>query len=658
MKYGAFLAALFLIPAVMAQEAPERPLIDVSNYRIEAELDLDRSFLRGRAELEFSVLDEVLAIPFRFNRQLTVTGVTDPSGLRYSLRADDFSRDSIRVQADDPFRQGEVRQLIFEFEGLLEREQYAFLDVPSNQRAVIDRDGARLLSEGNWFPNYRLPMDSATFDLRITVPLGFTAVGPGQPAGIETLGLSEAFLWRSSEELTAAPVLVSRYLRHQAQAGEIPVTFYVEEDLTADLDALALRMGEVIGFFAEEYGPAPFPEMTVVQAGNLNLGVPGARGLLMLENRRLEPEGLSPALLARRLALQWWGFDVRIARPIDAWMSDGFATFAALRFLQAKQPDLFQTELARLAVDALKYQDTSPISGGLNLEVGSPRYESIVAGKGAWVLYMLGQLTGPERLQEVVRSFYSEHSGKSVTIGNFSQWVRQETGSDYSWFFVQWVESVGVPEFRVDYTVFKLRDGGYKIRGQVRQNLELFRMPVDIHIETKGQAEQKFLEVSGKTTSFTFDTETQPVRIDLDPAGKILMDSERMRVSVAIAIGDEFREAGEYVSALQEYDKAIRLNPRSSLAHFRLGQTFFEQHSYSNSANSMRDSLNGDLKPEWVETWAHIFLGKIYDVLGQRQRARAEYQKAINTGNDTNGAQAEAAKYLDEPFNKPSAVLG
>jgi aminopeptidase N len=281
-----------------------------------------------------------------------------------------------------------------------------------------------------------------------------------------------------------------------------------------------------------------------------------------------------------------------------------------------------------------------------------------VAGKGAWVLYMLGQLTGPEPLKELLQGFYKEYRGRAATIGDFSQWVRQETGTDYSWFFVQWVESVGVPEFRVDYTVFRLRDGGFKVRGQVRQNLELFRMPMDIHIETKGAAEEKFLEVNGKTTSFTFDTETQPVRIDLDPTGKILMDSERMRVSVAIAIGDEYREAAEFVSALEEYDKAARLNPRSSLAHFRLGQTFFEQHSYSNSANSMRDSLNGDLKPEWVETWAHIFLGKIYDILGQRQRARAEYQKAINTGNDYDGAQAEAAKYLDEPFNKPSAVLG
>jgi tetratricopeptide (TPR) repeat protein len=658
MKSSALLAILGLAVPTWAQEAPDKPLIEVEHYAISVEIETDRSFLRGQAEIRFSVLQETLAVPFRLNRQLSVTGVTDPSGLRYSLRADDFSRDSIRVQSDVPFRQGELRQLRFEFEGLLEKEQYAFLDVPSTQRAVIDRDGARLLSEGNWFPSYRLLLDAATVELKVTVPLGFTGVGPGVLAGIETLGLSEAFTWRSDEPLTAVPAMVGRYLRHQDTSGSTPLTFYVLEEVTGDLSVVAAQINEILEFYREEFGVIPIQHLTVVQAGNISLGVPGARGLLLLENRLLEAAALPVMTLARRLALQWWGFDLRLARPADAWLSDGFATYAGLRYLQARKPELFAAELARQAVEALKYQDTSPISGGLNLEVGSPKYDSIVAAKGAWVLYMLGQLTEPDRLREIVKGFYDRYAGSAATVGDFSQWVKEQTGTDYRWFFVQWVESVGVPEFRVDYTIFKLKSGGYKIRGQVRQNLELFRMPLDINIETKGQAELKHLDVSGKTTSFTFETETQPVRLELDPAGKILMDSERMRVAVAIAIGDEYREAGEYVSALQEYEKAVSLNPRSSLAHFRLGQTFFEQHSYSNAANSMRDSLNGDLKPEWVETWAHIYLGKIYDILGQRQRARAEYQKAINTGNDYNGAQAEAKRYLEEPFNKPSAVLG
>jgi hypothetical protein len=50
--------------------------------------------------------------------------------------------------------------------------------------------------------------------------------------------------------------------------------------------------------------------------------------------------------------------------------------------------------------------------------------------------------------------------------------------------------------------------------------------------------------------------------------------------------------------------------------------------------------------------WSYIYLGKIYDILGQRQRAMAEYTKAVNTKDDTDGAQAEAQKWLAEPFTR------
>ena len=195
------------------------------------------------------------------------------------------------------------------------------------------------------------------------------------------------------------------------------------------------------------------------------------------------------------------------------------------------------------------------------------------------------------------------------------------------------------------------------IRGQIEQDLELFRMPVDILIETKGQPETKNLRIAGKNTTFRFETETMPVKFQLDPNGKILHESDRMRVLVNIALGEEYQQIGEYVTAIREFEKAKTLDPLNSLAHYRLGETFFLQHSYSNAANSFRDALNGDLQPDWVQVWTHIHLGKIFDILGQRQRALAEYQKAINTENDHLGAQAEAQKYLNEPFTKPRSLI-
>lgn len=640
------------------QPIPESRLIDVIDYRIEVEVQPDRSFLEGESKVKFLVLEETLAVPFSFNKQLTLLEVYDEEDVSYSLRTDDFATSRIRVQSPDPLREGAQKTLTFRFEGLLEEDEYAFLDVASTQKAVIDREGALLLPEGLWFPSHQLAVDPATATVRVTVPLGFSVVAPGRLDPIETVGLSEIFTWRSEDPITQVPVIVARYYRAEYEGEAVPQTFYMPEDSDKSMQEFADLVDEIVSFYTGWLGPAPFTGLTLTEVRNSQLGMPTAKALILLEPKLVEAHSLPVLEVARRVALQWWGHSVHIQRPMDAWLSDGFAAFSALRYVQSKDPKQFESELAKQAVEALKYQDTAPIINGLDLEAGSPRYQSIVGSKGAWVLYMLGQLIGPEKLDDLLSQFYDKYAGNTASIPDFVKLIGEATGDNYAWFFIQWIESVGVPEFQVDYTIFRLREGGYKIRGQVKQDIELFRMPLDILIETKGQPEEKHIMVNGKTTSFQFETETLPLRFEADPKGKILMDSERMRIAVLIALGDEFREAGEFVSAIEEYEKAVTLNARSSLAHFRLGETFFLQHSYSNAANSMRDSLNGDLKPEWVETWAHIYLGKVYDILGQRQRAKAEYQKAVNSKIDYNGAQAEAEKYLAQPYTKPSGVIG
>ena len=69
-------------------------------------------------------------------------------------------------------------------------------------------------------------------------------------------------------------------------------------------------------------------------------------------------------------------------------------------------------------------------------------------------------------------------------------------------------------------------------------------------------------------------------------------------------------------------------------------------------------TLNGDLDPKWTEVWSHIKLGQIFDITGQRERAVNEYNLAIRTKDNTQGAQEEAAKYLKSPYERQKRVEG
>jgi Tfp pilus assembly protein PilF len=113
-----------------------------------------------------------------------------------------------------------------------------------------------------------------------------------------------------------------------------------------------------------------------------------------------------------------------------------------------------------------------------------------------------------------------------------------------------------------------------------------------------------------------------------------------------------YMEIGEFQEALKEYQKALDVNRNSSLAHYRVAEVFFLQRNNQAAANEYRQALGGDLEPKWIEVWGHLSLGKIYDISGQRERAVNEYNLAIRTKDNTQGAQEEAAKYLKQPFER------
>ena len=90
-----------------------------------------------------------------------------------------------------------------------------------------------------------------------------------------------------------------------------------------------------------------------------------------------------------------------------------------------------------------------------------------------------------------------------------------------------------------------------------------------------------------------------------------------------------------------------------SLAHYNKAETFFQQYDYQDAANEFRAALNGDLNPKWIEVWSHIYLGRIFETVGQHDRAMNEFKLAIATADDTRGAQdmAQAALRRKEPVD-------
>jgi aminopeptidase N len=280
------------------------------------------------------------------------------------------------------------------------------------------------------------------------------------------------------------------------------------------------------------------------------------------------------------------------------------------------------------------------------------------------ILHMLRWVLGEDKYNKTMREFAGDYAGKSATTDDFRTMAEKNYGDQLTWFFSQWLDSTGAPEFKVKYTTYRLggaaaqqpkeeKAPGFRVTGEVSQDLDLFRMPVDIKIDTDGKTESKRIEVVGTTSPFTVETFGRPRRIMLDPDHHVLTNSSDVKLRSSILRGQALQQQGDLSAALAEFNKALDLNKNSSLAHYRVAEVFFLQRNYQSSANAYRASIDGDGDPRWTEVWSRIQLGKIFDITGQRERAVNEYRQALQTNDNTFGALEEARKYLQKAYERP-----
>jgi hypothetical protein len=406
-------------------------------------------------------------------------------------------------------------------------------------------------------------------------------------------------------------------------------------------------------YFITLFGPPSSNVLRIVELPDGTVPSAWAPQLAALSSRGITPK-TNYRLLANTLAHQWWGASVSPASRNDWWVEDGFSRYSEARYIEsAAGAGALQEAVKDMSVGALAY-DTVPLSSAGKLDVFSPEFQSLVTDKGSMILHMLRWVVGDQKFDQSMRDFYSQFQGKEATVDDFRAIVEKNYGDKLTWFFSQWLDSTGAPEFKTKYTVYRLGNNkGFRVVGQIGQDLDLFRMPVELKIDTDGKTETKRIDVTGTDSAFSVDTFGRPRRISLDPQNWLLKNSPEIRLRAGIQRGQSLVQQGDLAGALSEFNKALDINKNSSLAHYRIAEIFFLQHNYQASANAYRDSLNGDGDPRWTEVWSHIQLGKIFDITGQRERATNEYRQAIQTNDNTQGALDEARRYLQKAYEAP-----
>jgi len=539
----------------------ERPdPLKLERYQIEATLGKDLDF-SAQASIRVTARREgVRWAPFLLYEELKVDSVLDETG-----SVDSFFRvkhsPELWVRFATPLAAGDTRSLRVVYHGSLIR--YGSL-IEGMERHLPDSIRRRLppaldqwfflKSADLWFPRYGIPTygsgQAADMDLTFHAPAKYPLASSGRLVDSRVEGDVRTTHWVTERPAFVASFNVGPFTEYQITDPRIPpVTVHVNREAHIHLGALLLGQrdpDQIVGadvanslaFFTRVFGPPLFKHYyaTEIPYGH-GQAFPGLIHLSWWTFRSFEENGIHEMFRAHEMAHQWWGIGVEPATYRDAWLSEGFADFAGLWYMQLVLNDneKFFKHLKDWRRDIrARRGDALPTGLGVRVAEIQPRdYQVMVYEKGAWVLQMLRNLMldfrtmKEDAFSDVMRDFYGQYRGRRATTRDFQRVVERHIDVPMDWFFDEWLNGTAIPTYILAWRAEPTPEHRYALHIRIRQEdvPRDFVMPVPIAIELAG-GEHAYVRVNvrGPVTEATLQLPAEPTALELNPLESVLAD--------------------------------------------------------------------------------------------------------------------------------------
>ncbi|HMD97485.1 MAG TPA: M1 family aminopeptidase [Terriglobia bacterium] len=654
---AAMFTAVFSAPGLHAQTNLDP--YHVTNYVIDAELFPSTHLLKAKVRIAFTPTADLRSLTLELHSNLRVSDAVDATGR--SLRFEQQGGQRLAVDMLNSIPAGTASSITVSYEGSLATADGS--PIENLKVAYVAPEGSYLLYAGRWFPVRPDGLDRFSATLHVTVPSDEVVIASGTPSSPVRQPGTVTYGFRFDQPSFPGSVVAgplqdagnpNGYRVVPAVASGADITLYLKAGHEGYAASYGEEAGKIIGFFSDKFGPLPSAHLAIVEIDDGSLSGYAQPGMVVLASRAFS-NPVNGKLLAQVVSHLWWPCLVSPATPDDAFLNEGLATYSAALYVQESAGDnAFEDIMHDISIGALTHEDAAPVSLAGHLHEFTPEYQSVVFQKGAMVFHMLRWVIGDEAFYKTLQAMTKDYAWKPVSTDEFQKLAEKASKQQLTYFFAQWVSSTGVPQFKRTWAVYKTPTG-YQIVGKITQDLDIFRMPVEVRVypEHRRPVSER-VDMVGTTADFTINTITKPVRVVVDPASRLLKYDEQVKIAVEMARGDQLVQQQALLEAVKQYQDVLDLNKNYSLAHYRLAEVFFRLRNYNAAAEELRAALGGDLDPKWVEVWAHLTLGKIFDVTGQRDRALNEYQRALQTNDNTQGALDEANKYMSKPYAEPS----
>ena len=426
----------------------------------------------------------------------------------------------VAVVLAQPLQPGELQSLEFHYAG---------------KRAIRKAGSGNYFCESSgWYPERPNSFSArADFDMTFHSPKNSALVATGEKTSETVEGNTRVTTWKSEIPLAVAGFAYGDYKVVNDKAGEVAVDIYANreaDDLMAQVQrvfesgavqgavgtltpsAMAKTMGQemanTIRLFSAYYGPYPYKHLSVTSlpiSYSYGQGWPGLiylwSGSFLDATQRHEiglPDGvqLTDFFRAHESSHQWWGHRVGWKSYHDQWLSEGFADFSGILYVQYRQNMKEALARWRKEKELLHNKDLNghtveslgPIWMGRRIrssQTGPGSYQDLIYSKGAYVLHMLHmQLVDshnqdPDHLfKGLMQDYCKTFDNKAASTEDFKAMVEKhmtrnmdlDGNHKMDWFFNQYVYGTGIPQYSFHASVEATPDGKTHIKGELTRS--------------------------------------------------------------------------------------------------------------------------------------------------------------------------------------------
>lgn len=467
---------------LLGGKSKNRACYDVTHYGLDISIDPKKRYLKGTVVIDAAVLAACDTMQVDLYKNLKVNSITcGGENLPYKR-----VEGAILIKTPAAFAPGKKISVVIAYEGkplVARRPPWAGGAVWKKDKQGHAWDGVACESEGGsiWWPCKDDVSDEAdSTDISLTIPAGsIMAVSNGLIKDSTVTPASKTYRWHVSYPINTYNItyyvgdfkLIKDTYYSEITQDTLRISYYVLSKKYDVAKAHFQQLKKHLAFYEQKFGPYPWPRDGFKFIESPYAGMEHQTAIAYGNGYKNGYEGFDYIVL-HETAHEWWGNSVTAADLADAWLQEGFATYAEVLYVESiKGHDASIDYLYNLRITI---GNKRPVVRKRGVRYFSYKDEDIYS-KGAWVLHSLRHVMHNDSLFfDIIKQFRIENHQKQVLTDAFTNYVNKRTGQDYNWFFKQYLYRRQAPVLEYYWA------GSYLYYRWKNTELDFVKLPVEI----------------------------------------------------------------------------------------------------------------------------------------------------------------------------------